>query len=501
VSLNQLAATINYHDLVEGSFELGPFRVTSRYLNHPALTLGYKLEVDGAVLVYATDHEPHTAAQAAGFPHDKLATGALPEHPEDLRHAQFLEGADLVIHDAQYTAAEYPSKTGWGHSTVEYVVDMALTAKVPRLALFHHDPGRTDEAIDRVIEICRDRASKGAQRCDVFAAAEGQSIELRSGVVRTPSGGWTRVIPSAISRTAAEAPTPVAAARSILLAVSEAREERFLREALAIEGFELACADGSPTLADRVRLTKPALVLLGADEPDALASVKSLRSAPDPLVRDVPLVVVGPERGSEESWFTAGATDVVPRPLSTAYVRSRVRAWLLRTRGRWEGPPLPANEAERLEAVRTLKLLDTPPDERFDRITRLAARLFNAPAATIGLMDNDRLWYKSRIGFELAQVPRDLTLCAFALVQPDGLVVPDVLDDDRYADMPRPNSSFRPRFYAGQPLHGPRGLPVGTLCVMDSRPRMLSNDEQQVLRDLAALVDELLRQSPQLTRT
>src|SRR5215471_223070 len=141
VTLDQLAATVRYHDLVEGEFAIADVRVTTRYLNHPALTLGYRLDADGAVVVYATDHEPHSRA---GTSTAEDAFG------EDRRHADFLADADLLIHDAQYTAAEYPAKHGWGHSPVEYVVQQAALARVRRLALYHHDPLRHDDAVDEL---------------------------------------------------------------------------------------------------------------------------------------------------------------------------------------------------------------------------------------------------------------------------------------------------------------------------------------------------------------
>src|SRR5262249_7961875 len=123
VSLDQFAATVRYHELAEGVFSVADLRVPTRYLNPPALTLGYRLEVDGAVVVYATDHEPHSRALAAGDATELVG--------EDRRHVEFLADADLVIQDAQYTAAEYlASKVGWGHGTVESVVAMACQANV-----------------------------------------------------------------------------------------------------------------------------------------------------------------------------------------------------------------------------------------------------------------------------------------------------------------------------------------------------------------------------------
>ena len=136
VTLDQLGATIRYHDLAEGAFELGAVHATARYLNHPGIALGYRLEADGAAFVYATDHEPHS-------PYPRLGDSIVDEvHHEDRRHIEFLAGAQLVIHDAQYTLEEYRQRMTWGHSPVERVVDFAVAARAERLALFHHDPLR-----------------------------------------------------------------------------------------------------------------------------------------------------------------------------------------------------------------------------------------------------------------------------------------------------------------------------------------------------------------------
>ena len=170
ITIDALGATVHYRDLVEGTLEAGDIHVVSQYLNHPALTLGYRLQADGAAVVYASDHEPHSRRLAAG--------DRAPVTGEEARHLRFLADADLVIHDAQYTAAEYPAKAGWGHSTVEYAVDMAMAAGARRLALFHHDPGRDDDAIDRLVEAARERVAKAGGTLDVFAAAEGLTIEL-----------------------------------------------------------------------------------------------------------------------------------------------------------------------------------------------------------------------------------------------------------------------------------------------------------------------------------
>jgi phosphoribosyl 1,2-cyclic phosphodiesterase len=182
VTLAQLGATIRYHELVEGRFEVGEAQVTARYLNHPGLTLGYRVHAGGVVVVYATDHEPHAKPPLGPARESSGDLYSVPAHREDQGHIAFLRGADLVIHDAQYSAEEYAQKVGWGHSSMEYAVDMALAAGVKRLALFHHDPTHDDETLDRLVERCRRRVTACQGALTVFAAAEGLTIDLPPGI-------------------------------------------------------------------------------------------------------------------------------------------------------------------------------------------------------------------------------------------------------------------------------------------------------------------------------
>jgi ribonuclease BN (tRNA processing enzyme) len=146
VALEGLGADIRVHELVEGTLWIGDVRVATRYLNHPALTLGYRLQADRATLVYASDHGPHARELASG--HGRV-------DGEDLRHAGFLRGADFVIHDAQFTPAEYGDRAGWGHSTGEYAARMCQLAGARTLALTHHDPRRSDGGVDRMVRAVR----------------------------------------------------------------------------------------------------------------------------------------------------------------------------------------------------------------------------------------------------------------------------------------------------------------------------------------------------------
>lgn len=154
---------------------------------------------------------------------------------------------------------------------------------------------------------------------------------------------------------------------------------------------------------------------------------------------------------------------------------------------------VPANEAERLAALYRYQILDTPPEAAFDRITALAARLSNTPIALVSLVDESRAWFKSYIGFSDHEIPREGAPCSIAVLQDVPLIIPDTHQDDRFADTPLVQGESGVRFYAGAPLLARDGFNLGTLCVIDIKPRdFLSIEQQATLVDLAALVvDEL----------
>jgi CheY-like chemotaxis protein/phosphoribosyl 1,2-cyclic phosphodiesterase len=331
VTLDQLGATVRYHDLSEGVFTLAGVRVTARYLNHPALTLGYRLELGGVTLVYATDHEPHSRH----LPHAPNLSGAPstspPVHQEDQGHIAFLTGADLVIHDAQYTGAEYAQKLGWGHSPVEYAVDVALAAAAKRLALFHHDPLRDDASLDRLVQACRQRVAACGSRLEVFAAAEGQMIELpEEGLRPLRLAGREETAPRA------DVMEQAAAAETVLIVDDEPDIVEFVTAVLAPEGYRLLSAPDGDTALRTARAQRPSLILLDWRMPgrDGLEVCRTLRAEADPQLRDVPVILLTAQAGEEAiaAGFAAGVTDYLTKPFKPAYLRSRVRGWLLRTR-------------------------------------------------------------------------------------------------------------------------------------------------------------------------
>jgi GAF domain-containing protein len=157
-------------------------------------------------------------------------------------------------------------------------------------------------------------------------------------------------------------------------------------------------------------------------------------------------------------------------------------------------PALPANEDERLQALRQLLILDTPPEERFDRIVAFAAQEFDMPIALISLVDAQRQWFKARVGLDAEETGRDVSFCAHAILTDETMVVPDTAHDLRFADNPLVTGGPGIQFYAGAPLKLPDGQNIGTLCIIDQQPRTLDRVDLAILaslRDLA--VEELVR--------
>lgn len=461
VTPDAFGAQVRYHNLGEGCFTIDDLTIRTRYLNHPALTLAFRIEGDGASIAYACDHEPHSR---------ELAFGEGPIEGEDLAHAEFMDGVDLVIHDAQYLADEYAAKQGWGHSTVEYAVTIARAARADQIALTHHDPTRTDDQIDAYLT--RIRAQMGTDGPKIFAAYEGLVVQLGSSEARGPAA----ILNSATAIRSAESEDK---ARLLLITDCEIVADKVAR-AIENEPVELLRRPSLAEAASQAQTLRPSLVLVHAD-------VRS--EVPEPFAGGVngelPIVVLG---GAGPAGV--GYSDRLEEPWSVEYARTRIRTWLMRAECHWARPPIPDDEAERVAALKRLGILDTAPEERFDRHTRIAAALFRVPIALVSLVDEDRQWFKSCFGTDVCESSRETSFCAHAIASnTDLLVVPDALQDERFRDNPMVSDGPRIRFYAGSVLHSPEGKRVGTLCILDVRPRILSDIEQKLLRDVAAAVE------------
>jgi phosphoribosyl 1,2-cyclic phosphodiesterase len=473
VQLLDFGATIEYHDLVEGQFEIDDVVVTTRYLHHPALTLGYRIEADGVTVVYSTDHEPSHAA------------GDAPERLEEVNrdeayHVAFVRDADLLIHDAQYLREEYTAKVGWGHSPVEYTVDVAAAAEVRRLALFHHEPTRTDDAVDALVVRARERAAEIGFAGEVFGAVEGSTIALTSDDAPT-----SRPVVDTATRAPALAELP----RTMLLAVANPDARAALEEAADAEGFDVLTCVGFDEILDVVRTQQPPIVVL---EAPSGRSLDELATAAREIVDSYP-------EGTTLAYVTTTTppaneirpeiTDWLVWPASQSHLRTKLRAWLLRRACRWQTAALPADEAERLAALWDLGILDTEPEARFDRYTEVACSTLDVPIALVTLVDAARQWFKSHAGLDVAETHRDESMCAHAILGDGIFMISDALRDDRFADNPHVARGARLRFYAGVPISTRDGYPIGTFCVMDHRPRVLTDPQLERLVDLGRMVE------------
>jgi len=155
-------------------------------------------------------------------------------------------------------------------------------------------------------------------------------------------------------------------------------------------------------------------------------------------------------------------------------------------------PDLPENEDSRLETLKSLDVLDTEPEERFDRLTRMSRRLFGVPIALVSLVDENRQWFKSCAGLSVSETSRDISFCGHAILGNEIFIIPDTSKDERFADNPLVLNEPHIRFYAGCPLSSKNGAKLGTLCIIDRKPRHLTEEDLETLQDLASMVEREL---------
>jgi len=153
--------------------------------------------------------------------------------------------------------------------------------------------------------------------------------------------------------------------------------------------------------------------------------------------------------------------------------------------------PLPPDENSRIATLHALGILDTEPEQRYDRLTRIARTMFSVPIAVVSLVDMSRQWFKSKSGLETQETPRDISFCSHAILKDETLCVEDALMDERFHDSPLVTSDPKIRFYAGCPLRV-GNYRMGTFCIIDHKPRKLSGEELKLLKDLAALAEQNL---------
>ena len=317
VPMEQLPANVEIVELGEGEFGIGALRIRTQFMNHTAPTLGYRVTAGGGTLVYATDHEAHEGATWR----PGRAEGSFEEadllHAGDQRHAAFLRDADLVIHDSQYHAADFPAKAGWGHSTIEYAVDIARVARVQRLVLFHHDPNRDDAGVDALARAARRLAGD----VEVTAAAEGDEL----------------LVPEAADeeRAAGEGPrSPKIQTRArILIADDDHSVLQVLETVLSGDGYDVVKAEDGATALELARRDGFDLIMLDVQMPklDGLEAARQLRR--EASLADVPIVILTARTTDKdiEAAFAEGVTDYITKPFAISQLRARVRSWLSRS--------------------------------------------------------------------------------------------------------------------------------------------------------------------------
>lgn len=321
VPLAKVPARIDIVELVEETIQIGSATIRTQHLNHTAPCLGYRLALDGAVLVYVTDHEPFAtpAWRDETARHALDADGLL--HVGDARHVGFLRDADLVIHDAQYTAGEYEVKRSWGHSPVDYAVEAALAAGAHELALFHHDPTRSDVELDAVLAASRAVVAGSGRDLAVYAATEGVERELR---------GDTAIVPTDDAEEAA--PARVTDGARVLVADDDDDVAELLRQVLVEDGCTVTRAHHGTEALRLARAERFDLILLDRRMPELDGSEVCRALRADPELRRVPVLMltVSGSRADIAAGFADGASDYITKPFSVSQVRARVRSWLTR---------------------------------------------------------------------------------------------------------------------------------------------------------------------------
>jgi CheY-like chemotaxis protein len=324
VDIGQLPATITFEELGEGTHEMGGARIHAQYLHHPAMTLGYRIEADGASVAYLCDHEPfaETLSHDSGAPRDDASIA----HEGDRRHARFMADAGLVVHDAQYTPEEYPAKKNWGHSTYEYAVDLAGAARVRQLALTHHDPAHNDDFVEEVERRARAYAMQRGHRVEVCCAYEGLDLTVE------PHG----------AEHLADAPLAPHSDREALrgiriLVVDDDADIRALANlALSQDGHIVIEAPSGREALALIDAQAPDLLVLDLLMPGqgGLDVLRILRSRPATATLPVVVLTAMDDEINTRAGFELGATDYVTKPFTIPQLAARVRACLTRSGSR-----------------------------------------------------------------------------------------------------------------------------------------------------------------------
>jgi hypothetical protein len=354
--------------------------------------------------------------------------------------------------------------------------------------LAHHDPNRSDEAIDLLV----DQFKAQAGEIELFAAAEGKTVTFAHAASPPAAKGMPGADRHHPDVSAGKATMqPALGEQSALVTLGEPLLTERLARVLQNDSIPVSTCEPH-RVTEAVQIERPSLLVIvgGQNASEALSHVKAIRRLVEPL-GSLPIVLAGEAEGAKTNG-SPGISDKLVAPFTDNYARTRLRGWLMRRACKWALPPVPLNEADRLAALHALNILDTPSNELFDSLVNLATDLFNVPIAAVTLVDRERQWFKASCGLSERETPRDESFCAHVVADPVTTIVPDTLLDERFAENPGVTGPPHLRFYAGHPIMLAKGHCLGTVCIADTRPRQLSSEQLQRLGQIASLAVNLI---------
>ena len=317
---------------------------------------------------------------------------------------------------------------------------------------------------------------------------------------KTPRGNTPRVNQEYLPELDADG---VAKPSRILLAVGDKAERVRFNDILVEARFAVQIANDGAAALGILAQDPPDALVVGLRLPilDGRQVVHAARTVIG-LV-DIPIIVIAPSGSESETsdLLSQGVDDVLHEPIDPGKFRSRVTA-VMRGRGLWAEteevmrPLIPQDEAERLIEFRLSAATDSEPEERWDKITRMAQKVFSVPFAGISFVEGDRQWFKSKQGLAIDDSARDLSFCGHAITSDEVFVIEDTVLDPRFAQNPIVLDDPHIRFYAGQPVKGPGGNNHGTMFIMDKAPREFGEEDRETLRDLGEMVEKEFKSAP-----
>jgi len=319
LTLDELESTIIFKELGEERFNVGDVQVRTQFINHTILTLGFRIKSGGRTVVYVADHEPFSVNLYRAGVENPTVDDII--HAGDRRHVEFLADADLVIHDGQYTNAEYVTKRNWGHSTMEYVLEVAMAANVKQVILSHHDPEHDDDYLDKLQAHCQEYVRRTGSDLNVTLAAEGLEIHLPEAENQAPEDLGAQIT-STRDRPA-----------RILIADDDPSLVRYVEAVLRKDKYEIFSALNGKEAIDLAFSEQPDLILLDVMMPKLSGYEVARRLRERPEFQDTPIIMFTARADEEDivRSFESGVNDYIGKPAKPSLLRSRVRHWLMRS--------------------------------------------------------------------------------------------------------------------------------------------------------------------------